>query len=91
VAISFYRCLIQPIQDQAHLAFENWGQSDPTRVVKHKVPKTEMTTRVKSIFGGRIRNRECPKVLGMYHPSDPVCLRLRFVSKIGLQISLLQT
>jgi hypothetical protein len=32
VAISFCRHLIQPLQDRAHLAFEYWGQSDPTRV-----------------------------------------------------------
>jgi hypothetical protein len=33
VAISFCRRLIQPLQDRAHLAFEYWGQSDPTWVV----------------------------------------------------------
>jgi hypothetical protein len=33
-----------------------------------------MIARVKNIFGGRIRNRECPKAFGMYHPSDPVNL-----------------
>jgi hypothetical protein len=27
---------------------------------------------VKNIFGGRIRNKECPKELGVYSPSDPV-------------------
>jgi hypothetical protein len=29
----------------------------------------------KNIFGGQIRNRECPKALGVYSPSDPVSLR----------------
>jgi hypothetical protein len=85
VAISFCHRLIQPIQDQPHLAFEYWGQSDPTRVMKRKVSKAEMTAWVKSIFGRRIRNGECPKALEMYHPSDPVRLRLRFISKIALQ------
>jgi hypothetical protein len=26
--------------------------------------------RAKNIFGGRIRNKECPKALGVYSPSD---------------------
>jgi hypothetical protein len=26
--------------------------------------------RAKNIFGGRIRNKECPKALGVYNPSD---------------------
>jgi hypothetical protein len=34
-----------------------------------------MMARAKNIFGGRIDNRECPKALGVYNPSDPVCLR----------------
>jgi hypothetical protein len=89
VVISFCRRLIQPIQDRAHPTFEYWGQSDPTRVVKRKVSKAEMMAWAKNIFGGWIRNRDFPKALGMYHPSDTVCLRLRFLSKIGLQISLL--
>jgi hypothetical protein len=75
VALSFCCRLIQPIQDRAHPAFEYWGQSDPTRVGKRKVSKMEMTTRVKNIFDGWIRNRECPKALGIYHPSDLVSLR----------------
>jgi hypothetical protein len=75
VAISFCRHLIQPLQDQAHPTFEYWGQSDPTRVVQRKVSKAEMTARGKSIFDGQIRNRECPKALGIYNPSDPVCLQ----------------
>jgi hypothetical protein len=91
VAISFYRRLIQPIQDWVHLAFEYWGQSDPTRVIKRKVSKGEMTAWVKNMFGGRIRNRECPKALEMYHPSYPISLRPWFVSRIGLQISLFLT
>jgi hypothetical protein len=32
MAISFCRCLIQPLQGRTHPAFEYWGQSDPTRV-----------------------------------------------------------
>jgi hypothetical protein len=27
---------------------------------------------VKNIFGGRIRDKECLKALGVYIPSDPV-------------------
>jgi hypothetical protein len=61
VAISFCRRLIQPLQDQAHPAFEYWGQSDPTRVAQRKVSKAEMIARVKKIFDGQIRNKECPK------------------------------
>jgi hypothetical protein len=68
VAISFYRRLIQPLQDWAHPAFEYWGQSDPTWAAQRKVSKEEMMTRTKNIFGGRIRNRECQ----VYSPSDSV-------------------
>jgi hypothetical protein len=75
VAISFCRRLIQPLQDRAHPAFEYWGQSDPTRVARRKVSKTEMMARAKNIFGGRICNKECPKALGVYSPSDPVSFR----------------
>jgi hypothetical protein len=32
----------------------------------------EMMARAKNIFGGRIRNKECPKALGVYSPSDLV-------------------
>jgi hypothetical protein len=72
VAISFCRRLIQPLQDWAHPDFEYLGQSDPTRVAQCKVSKVEMMARVKNIFGGRIRNKECPKALEVYNPSDPV-------------------
>jgi hypothetical protein len=75
VAISFCRSLIQPFQDRDHLAFEYWGQSDPTRVAQRKVSKAEMMAHVKNIFGGRIRDKECPKALGIYSPADPVSLR----------------
>jgi hypothetical protein len=85
VAICFCSCLIQPIKDRAHPAFEYWGQSDPTQVVKSKVYMVEMTARVKNIFGGQIRNWECPKALGIYNPSDLVCLQPRFIYKLGLQ------
>jgi hypothetical protein len=84
VTISFCRRLIQPLQDRAHAAFEYWGKSDPTQVVQRKVSKAEMAARAKSIFGGRIRNRECPKALGIYNPSDPVCLRPCNVPTLGL-------
>jgi hypothetical protein len=57
VAISFCRCLIQPLQDWAHPAFEYWGQSDLTRVAQRKVSKAEMIAHAKNIFGGRIRNK----------------------------------
>jgi hypothetical protein len=30
----------------------------------------------KNIFGGRIRNKECPKALGVNSPSDPVSFDL---------------
>jgi hypothetical protein len=75
VAISFCRRLIQPLQHRAHPAFEYWGQSDPTRVAQRKVSKVEMMAHAKNIFGGRIRNKECPKALGVYSPSDPVSFR----------------
>jgi hypothetical protein len=68
------RCLIQPLQDRAHPAFEYWGQSYPTQVAQCKVSKEEMMARTKNIFGGRIRNRDCPKALGVYSPSDPMIL-----------------
>jgi hypothetical protein len=75
VAINFCRHLIQPLQDRAHPGFEYWGQSDPTRVAQRKVSKSEMMAHTKNIFGGQIRNRECPKALGVYSPSDPVSRR----------------
>jgi hypothetical protein len=85
VAISFSLQLIQPIQDRVHSAFEYWGQSDPTRAAKHKVSKGEMAVRVKNIFNGCIRNRECPKVLGVYRPSDAVSFRSQFPSSLELK------
>jgi hypothetical protein len=75
VAISFCRRLIQPIQDRAHPSFKYWGKSYPTRVTQRKVSKVEMMAHAKNIFGERIRNRECPKALGVCSPSDPVCHR----------------
>jgi hypothetical protein len=75
VAISFCRRLIQPLQDWAHPAFEYWGQSEPTQVAQRKVSKAEMISRATNIFGRRIRNKECPKELGIYSPADPVSLR----------------
>jgi hypothetical protein len=76
VAISFNCRLIQPIQDRVHPTFEYWGLSDPTWVVKRKVSKGEMAAQVKNIFGGHIRNREGPKALGVYRPSEAVSLAL---------------
>jgi hypothetical protein len=72
VAISFCRRLIQPLQNWAHPAFEYWRQSDPTRVAQRKVSKAGMMAHAKNIFGGWIRNRECPKALEVYNLSDPV-------------------
>jgi hypothetical protein len=34
-----------------------------------------MIAHVKNIFGGRIRNKVCPKALGVYNPSDLVSFR----------------
>jgi hypothetical protein len=34
-----------------------------------------MMARAKNIFGGRNCNKECPKALGVYSPSDPVSFR----------------
>jgi hypothetical protein len=76
VAISFCRGLVQPLQDRAHPAFEYWGQTDPTQVAQRKVSKAEMMACAKNIFGGRIRNKECPKALGVNSPSDPVSFDL---------------
>jgi hypothetical protein len=64
-----------PYRSFTHPAFEYWGQSDPTQVAQLKVSKVEMIACAKNIFGGRIRNKECPKVLGIYNPADPVSLR----------------
>jgi hypothetical protein len=75
VAISYCRRLIQPLQDWAHPAFEYWGQSDSTWVAQCKVSKAEMIACTKNIFGGRIRNKECLKALGIYSLADPVSLR----------------
>jgi hypothetical protein len=61
VAISFCRRLVQPLHDRAHLAFEYWGQSDPTRVAQCKVSKAQMKARAKNIFGARIRNKGAPR------------------------------
>jgi hypothetical protein len=43
--------------------------------MQHKVSKAEMIAHVKNIFGGRIRNKECPKALGLYNPSNPGSFR----------------
>jgi hypothetical protein len=61
LAMSFYRCLIQPIKNWVHPAYEYWGQSYPTHEVNHKVCKEEMAARGTQIYIGCIRNRKCPK------------------------------
>jgi hypothetical protein len=38
----------------------------------------------KNIFGGRICNKDCPKALGVYSPSDPVSFDLCFSSNMSL-------
>jgi hypothetical protein len=43
-----------------------------------------MMTRAKNVFGGRICNKECPKALGVYSPSDPVSFRSWCFSNLGL-------
>jgi hypothetical protein len=90
VAISLWRHLIQPLQDRAHLAFKYCGQFDPTRVAQRKVSKVEMIARAKNIFDGRIRNKECPKALGIYNPTDPVSFQpLGFLRSEVLRIYIL--
>jgi hypothetical protein len=46
VAISFYRRLIEPLQDRAHPTFEYWGQTDPTRVALKQTGFPRMETRL---------------------------------------------
>jgi hypothetical protein len=75
VAISFCRRLIQPLQDRAHPTFKYYGQSNMTWVAERKVSKAEIMAHAKNIFGGRIRNTERPKALGVYNPFDPLSLR----------------
>jgi hypothetical protein len=85
VAISFCRCLIQLLPDRAHPAFQYWGQSDPAQLVQRMVSKAEMIARAKNIFGGRIRNTECPKALGVYSPSDPVSFQPWRISNLSFR------
>jgi hypothetical protein len=40
--------------------------------------------RAKNIFSGRIPNKECPKALGVYNPSDPVSFRSCCSSDLSL-------
>jgi hypothetical protein len=68
VAISFCRRLIQPLQDRVRVL-------GAIRPHPGRTSKAEMMARAKNIFGGRIRNRECPKALEVYSPSDPVSHR----------------
>jgi diphthamide synthase (EF-2-diphthine--ammonia ligase) len=75
VVISFNRRLLQPIHDRLHPAYEYWGQTDPTRVIRCKVSKDVMVVRVKSIFARCIRNRTCPKALSLYQPTNTISLQ----------------
>ena len=72
VAISFSRCLIQPMKDRVHPVYEYWGQTDPTREDCRKVSKEEMVTRVSQIISGKIRNKTCPKAHSLVRPANPV-------------------
>jgi hypothetical protein len=80
VARSFCRWLIQPIKDRVHLAYEYWGQSDPTREVNHKVSKEEMAARVSQIYFGKVKIKMCPKAHSLKRSADPLspgtCFRL---------------
>jgi hypothetical protein len=59
VARSFCRRLIQPIKDRVHLAYEFWGQSDPTREVNYKVSREKMATDLRQEGA----NQEVPGIL----------------------------
>jgi hypothetical protein len=57
VAMSFSRCLIQPIKDRVILAYEYWGQSNPTSEADRKVSIDEMVARVTKLYTGRSATR----------------------------------
>jgi hypothetical protein len=51
--------------------------------------KAEMIAHAKNIFSVRIRNKECPKALGVYNPSDLVCSDLDvYPSKVCARLRL---
>jgi hypothetical protein len=72
VARSFYRRMIQPINDRVHPAYEYWGQSDPMHEVNRKVSKEEMAARVSQIYSGKVKVKKCPKAHSLKRPADPV-------------------
>jgi hypothetical protein len=48
-----------------------------------------MIAHAKNIFSVRIRNKECPKALGVYNPSDLVCSDLDvYPSKVCARLRL---
>jgi hypothetical protein len=72
VAWSFYRRMIQPIEDRVHPAYEYCGQSDPTREVNRKVSKEEMAARVSQMYSVKVKVKKCPKAHSLKRPTDPV-------------------
>jgi hypothetical protein len=72
VARSFCRWMIQPIKDRVHLAYEYWGQSDPTCEVNRKVSKEEMAARVSQMYSGKVKVKKCPKAHSLKRSADPV-------------------
>jgi hypothetical protein len=72
VARSFCRRMIQPIKDRVHLAYEYWGQSDPTREVNRKVSKEEMAARVSQMYSRKVEVNKCPKAHSLKRPTDPI-------------------
>jgi hypothetical protein len=61
-----------------------------TWVVKRKVSKGEVAARVKNIFGRCIRNRECPKALGVYRPFNTISLRPSFFIQLRSRVVVTQ-
>ena len=63
VALSFYKWLMQPIQERVHPDYEYWSRGDPTRGQNRKVSRVEASSRVTRIMAGQIRDKGCPKAL----------------------------
>jgi hypothetical protein len=61
VAMSFSRCLIQPIKDRVILAYEYWGQSNPTSEANRKVSIDEMVTKVTKLYTGGSATRDAQR------------------------------
>jgi hypothetical protein len=72
VARSFYRRMIQLINDRVHPVYEYCGQSDPTREVNRKVSKEEMVARVSQIYFGKVKVKKCPRAHSLKRPADLV-------------------